>query len=133
METFGFEGAVEPEPVKVDPDGMIQLFKTGFQQFSSLWKDIFSKACFKEIQNAAKMDEKQFLFPTDSWVRILYELAATFHAWDVNRLKLVELVTPLYYARVASFLKQSWEMSSQEAEGLVEEQAVKFENTKSIL
>jgi glycosyltransferase involved in cell wall biosynthesis len=133
METFGFEGAVEPEPVKVDPDGMIQLFKTGFQQFSSLWKDIFSKACFKEIQHTAKMDEKQFLFPTDSWVRILYELAATFHAWDVNRLKLIELVTPLYYARVASFVKQSWEMSSQEAEGLVEEQAAKFEKHKEYL
>ncbi len=133
METFGFEGAVEPEPVKVDPDGMIQLFKTGFQQFSSLWRDIFCKNCFKEIQNAAKMDEKQFLFPTDSWVRILYELAATFHAWDVNRLKLIELVTPLYYARVASFVKQSWEMSSQEAEGLVEEQGVKFEKHKEYL
>ena len=65
------------------------------------------------------MDAKKFVFPTDSWVRILYELAATFHAWKVNRLKLIELVTPLYYARVASFVKQSMKMSSLEAEQLV--------------
>ena len=133
VETFGFEGYSEPEPVKVDLEGIIQLFKIGFQQFSSLWKDIFSEACFDEIQKAAAMDSNQFYFPTNSWVRALYELAATFHAWSVNRYKLIDLVTPLYYARVASFVRQSLKMSSQEAEALVEEQAVKFEEQKDYL
>ena len=79
------------------------------------------------------MDSNQFYFPTDSWVRILFELAATFHVWSINRYKLIDLVTPLYYARVASFVRQSLEMSSQEAEALVEEQAVKFEEHKDYL
>ena len=79
------------------------------------------------------MDSSQFNLPTDAWVRILYELAATFHSWSVNRYKLVDLMTPLYYARVASFVRQSWEMSSQEAEDLVEEQALKFEKQKDYL
>ena len=48
-------------------------------------------------------------------------------------MKLIELVTPLYYARVASFVRQSWDMSSQEAENLVEEQALKFEEQKDYL
>ncbi len=42
-------------------------------------------------------------------------------------------MTPLYFARVASFVRQSWEMSSLEAEALVEEQAVKFEEQKDYL
>jgi hypothetical protein len=133
LELFGFEGSSEPEPVKVDLDSMVERFKVGFQQFSSLWNDIFSKACFKEIQKIAKMDAKEFFFPTDSWVQILYELAATFHLWSANRLKLIELVTPLYYARVASFVRQTFEMSSQEAENLVEEQALQFEKHKNYL
>jgi len=133
VEIFGFEGCSEPEPVKVDLDGIIQRFRIGFQQFSPLWKDIFSKSCFNEIQKAVKMDSNQFYFPTDSWVRILFELAATFHVWSINRYKLIDLVTPLYYARVASFVRQSLEMSSQEAEALVEEQAVKFEEQKDYL
>ena len=133
LEIFGFEGAIDPEPVKVDLDNLIERFKIGFQQFSSLWKDIFSKDCFKEIQKAAEMNGSAFHLSTDVWVRILYELAATFHTWSVNRLKLIELVTPLYYARVASFVRQSWNMSSQEAENLVEEQALKFEEQKDYL
>jgi hypothetical protein len=133
VETFGFEGYSEPEPVKVDLEGMVQHFKIGCQQFSPLWKEIFSKEGFDEIQKTAKLSADQFAFSTDSWVRILYELAATFHTWSVNRYKLVELVTPLYYARVASFVRQTREMSSQDVETLVEEQAVRFEKQKDYL
>ena len=42
-------------------------------------------------------------------------------------------MTPLYFARVASFVLQSGEMTSLEAETLVEEQAVKFEDQKDYL
>ena len=133
VETFGLEGYVEPEPVNVDIEGMIEHFKIGFQQFSSLWKDIFSKACFDEIENAVEMDSNQFYLPTDAWAQILYELAATFHSWSVNRYRLIDLMTPLYYARVASFVRQSWDMTSQEAEELVEDQALKFEEHKDYL
>lgn len=133
LETFGFEGTLEPEPVNVNLDLMIELFKTGFQQFSPLWKDIFSKVCFQQIEKTVKMDSSQFHLPTTAWVKILYELAATYHLWTVNRSKLVDVMTPLYFARVASFVRQSWEMSTQEAEVLVEEQAVNFEEQKDYL
>jgi glycosyltransferase involved in cell wall biosynthesis len=133
LETFGFEGASEPEPVKVNLDLMIELFKTGYKQFSPLWKDIFSKDSFEQIRKTAKMNPKQFRLPTDSWVQILYELAATYHLWTVNQDKLLDMMTPLYFARVASFVRQSWDMSSQEAEALVEEQAMKFEEQKDYL
>jgi len=133
LETFGYEGAPEPEPVKVNLEGLVELFKTGYQQFSPLWKDILSRECFEAITKSAEMDARTFRLPTDMWVKILYELAATFHAWQVNRTKLLDLMTPLYFARVASFVRQSWDMSSQEAEELVEEQAMKFEEQKDYL
>jgi hypothetical protein len=43
------------------------------------------------------------------------------------------MMTPLYFARVASFVKQTWDMSTLEAEELIEEQAVKFEKQKDTL
>ena len=133
LETFGFEGAPEPEPVKVNLDLLIDLFKTGYQQLSPLWRDIFDEDSFKQISQAACMDAKDFHLPTESWVKILYELAATYRLWTVNRGKLVDMMTPLYYARVASFVRQSRNMSSREAEELVEEQAVRFEEQKDYL
>jgi glycosyltransferase involved in cell wall biosynthesis len=133
VEMFGYEGYTEPEPVKVNLENMIELFKMGYQQFSALWREIFSEGCFAEIKKAFELDSSQFHLSTNAWVQILYELAATFHLWTVNRNKLLDLVTPLYYARVAAFVRQSWEMSSQEAEALVEEQAMRFEEHKEYL
>jgi glycosyltransferase involved in cell wall biosynthesis len=133
LETFGFEGYVEPEPVNVNIAGLIDLFRAGFQQFSPLWRDIFSNESYEQIRKLIEMEPDHFFLPTEAWIQILYELAATFHLWTVNRGKLLDLVTPLYFARVASFVLQSWEMTSEEAEALVEEQAVEFEEQKDYL
>jgi hypothetical protein len=133
VDTFGHKNSIEPEPVGVDLEGMIERFKVGFQQFSSLWKEILSPDCFAEIQKASDLDARDFHLPTPIWVRSLYELAATFHAWTHNRFKIIEVVTPLYYARVASFVRETWDMTSEAAESLVEDQAFQFEAHKDYL
>jgi len=133
LETFGFEGDQDPETVSVNLEGMIDNFKIGYGQFSSLWSEIFSEDSFDEIKKAASLDSSSFHVSTGTWVKILYELAATFHKWTVNRNKLIDLMTPLYYARVASFVRQSGDMSSTQAEALVEDQALKFEDQKDYL
>lgn len=133
VEIFGFEGTLEPEEVRINIPDIVDHFKTGFQQFSSLWQTIFCAECFEAIKKASTLDASDFFLPTHAWVHILYELAATFHSWTVNRYKLIDLMTPLYYARVASFANKSWEMTSLEAEELVEEQAQEFEKHKPFL
>ncbi|MEJ2588984.1 MAG: glycosyl transferase family 2, partial [Deltaproteobacteria bacterium] len=133
LETFGYEGTLEPEPVNVNLDLMIDLFKTGYKQFSPLWEQVFSRDCFDQIAKVSKLDSDHFHFSTEMWVKLLYELAATFHLWSVNRHKLVDMMTPLYFARVASFVRQSWDMSIHDAEALVEEQALRFEEQKEYL
>jgi hypothetical protein len=133
IETFGHKNSIEPEPVSVDLGGVLEKFKDGFQHFSSLWKEIFCAECFSEIQKASELGVRDFHLPTSVWVQILYELAATFHAWKRNRFKIIEVVTPLYYARVASFIRRTWDMTSEAAEEVVEEQALQFEKHKDYL
>ena len=133
VKTFAHPGNSEPEEVKANFELMINQFKVGFKQFSPLWKDIFCADCFEEIKKVHRMGAKRFHLPSETWVQILYELAATFHSWTHNRMRLVELVTPLYYGRVASFVRESWDMSSAGAERLVEEQAQRFEDQKDYL
>ncbi len=133
VETFGHKNSIEPEAIRVDLEGVIEKFKVGYGHFSSLWKEIFCAECFAEIQKASELGTKDFRISTPVWVQILYELAATFHAWKRNRFKIIEVVTPLYYARVASFIRETWEMTSEAAEAVVEEQAVQFETDKDYL
>lgn len=75
----------------------------------------------------------KFVMPVKTWAMVLYETAATFHHWKYNRTQLVNLVTPLYLGRVASFINQTLKMSTSEAEELVQEQAQVFEDYKDYL
>ena len=133
LETFGMEGYREPEPVHVDIEALVEKFKVGFSHFGVLWKEIFSPRCYRDIEELAGLRSLEFTMPVETWVGVLYELAATFHAWKKNRHMLVELVEPLYYGRVASFVNETRSMDSFESEKLVEDQARAFEEQKGYL
>lgn len=123
----------EPEPIEVNLQKLVNGFKFGLRHFGSLWKEIFCPDCFDAINAAAAIDENRFRLPSDTWVRIVYEIAATFHHWPANQRTLVDLMTPLYYGRVASFINETWDMDSLQAERAVEEQAQLFVDAKDYL
>ena len=130
---FGLQGFMEPEPINVDLGRLVTEYKTGFRQFRGLYRDIFCPECFEELRQCATKAKTKLIMPVTTWVHILYETAATFHSWTHNRTQLVNLVTPLYLGRVASFINQTKDMSSSEAEQVVEEQAQVFEDYKDYL
>jgi glycosyltransferase involved in cell wall biosynthesis len=130
---FGLQEFKEPEPIKVNLDRLVTEFKTGFRQFRSLYQDIFCPECFEELRRCAGEAKTKFVMPVSTWVHVLYETAATFHHWTHNRTQLVNLVTPLYLGRVASFINQTKKINSFQAEEVVEEQAQVFEDNKGYL
>ncbi|MGH7846284.1 MAG: glycosyltransferase [Candidatus Binatia bacterium] len=133
VETFGEIIAVEPEPVEISLDGLIYNFKQGFQNFGVLWKEVLSGPCYEVLVGLRDAEGGNFFLPARHWAKILYELAATFHHWPTNRDKLIDVMSPLYYARVASFVNETAKLKSLEVEQLIEEQAELFENEKSYL
>ncbi|MEW5722111.1 MAG: glycosyltransferase [Thermodesulfobacteriota bacterium] len=130
---FGLDKFMEPEPIKVDLARLVTEYKTGFRQFRSLYRDIFCPECFETLHECAAMAKTKFNLPTEAWALVLFETAATFHAWKFNRTQLVNLVTPLYLGRVASFINETRDMTSSQAEDVVEAQAQIFENHKDYL
>jgi glycosyltransferase involved in cell wall biosynthesis len=132
-EIFGGGNGAQPETVNVNLAALCRAFRHGYEQFGVFWTQIFSPESMKAIEDAVKMKDEEFVFEFNSWVSILYELAATFHRWPAHRYKLIELATPLYNGRVASFINRTIDMDSTEAESVVEEQARAFEDHRSYL
>lgn len=130
---FGLNEFMEPEAIHVDLGRLVTEYKTGFRQFKSLYKDIFCPECYEELKRCAGRAKTKFFMPVKTWVMVLYETAATFHRWTHNRTQLVNLVTPLYLGRVASFINETKKMNSAEAEEVVEAQAEVFEQYKDYL
>lgn len=130
---FGLRDFLEPDPINVDLGRLVTEYKTGFRQFKGLFRDLFSPGCFEELKKCAGMAKTKFTMPVKTWVTVLYEIAGTFHHWKDNRTQLVNLVTPLYLGRVASFINRTRKMTSSQAEEVVEEQAQIFEDRKEYL
>ncbi len=130
---FGTEKSLEPEPVQVDFERLVKEYKAGFRQFKVLYRDLFSPECFEELKKCAGLSPRKFVMSVETWAKVLFETAATFRSWTTNRANLVSLVTPLYLGRVASFINRTRDMTTVQAEQLVEEQAQLFEDQKDYL
>lgn len=132
--TYGTPTMEEPKPFTVDLPGMIDNFKGGFKNFSVLWKRIINPQSYAVLESLTKNKTKEdFVLPTEDWAKIVYDFAATFHHWKRDRGKLVEIMRPLYYARVASFINRTKDMDNTQAEEVVEQQAQVFEDLKPYL
>jgi len=124
---------VEPQPFEIKVSGLVKDFKLGFSNWREIWQKIIAPSNWKVIERLFQTDEKDFMIKTEVWAKILYDLAAAFHHWKGSRHLMVSLMTPLYFARVASFVNLTRDMSNEEAEVVVEEQAEVFEKNKGYL
>ena len=124
----------EPEPFSLDLPGMVGNYKEGFNNLSVLWEKIINPESFAVLKSLARNRKKDhFHMPTEDWVKIIYDFASTFHRWKRDRGKLVEIMRPLYYARVASFINETKDMNNAQAEEVIERQAQNFEQLKPYL
>ena len=130
---FGEKSQEEPEAVGINMDRLVREYRLGFSQFKPLYQAIFSEQVFAVLEKVAKMKSGSFGFSIETWVKVLYELAAAYHRWKINRMRLLHLMVPLYYGRVASFVNETADMDSFQAEVVVEKQAEAFEEGKDYL
>jgi glycosyltransferase involved in cell wall biosynthesis len=128
----GEEIQMEPEKFLISTQTLIESFQSGYQQFGALWQQILSEDSFISVKQLAENGDS-FELDDRQWSRILFDAASTYHCWEKNRFKLVELLTPLYYARVASYSQTVADMTDAEAEQEVEKQARVFEDEKPYL
>lgn len=133
VETIGEASTEEPEPFPVNKEVLVEKFRIGYSHFAPLWKTVLSKEDLKIIRSLKKAGPDELQIDFDLWARILYDFASTFHKWPKDRVKLVNMLTPLYYADVVSFINRTEKMSNSEAEQVIEECADRFEALKPYL
>ena len=124
---------IEPKPFEINVDKLINDFKIGHSNWKEMWQKIISPENYKVIRALAQKEKSTFILEIEVWAKMLYDLAAAFHHWKGNRQLMVSMMTPLYFARVASFVNRTKDMTNEQAEVIVEEQAEVFEQQKDYL
>jgi hypothetical protein len=124
---------VELENVEVSVDALVARFREGLDHFGPVWLKVIGKESYEQLVEVAKPAPSAVEFPADLWARVVYEFAVAYQRWSGDRRSLLEMVIPIYFARVAGFVNQTREMTTEQADVLVDEQARRFEELKPFL
>jgi hypothetical protein len=121
--------------IGINEQKLVQEFVEGFRQFGTFYKDILSFEHFEALQKAYRDGSQgsSLQIGADLWAGILYDFAFTFRNWSRNRRRLVNIMSPLYFGRTATYVDEVKSLSWEEAEAVVLRQAEKFEEKKSYL
>ncbi len=132
--TFGFKYAVGLEPVYVNFEKMIEMFRLGTKELSDIWKTFMAEELIDFINGKLSvMPNDTFNIPDEIWVDIIYSFASAYNSKKINKQHLLKSLTPLYIGRVASFVIETWQSSASEVEKKIEDLCIIFENKKGSL
>lgn len=132
---FGFRYDVGLDPINVNVERMINLFRKGGEDLSEVWGLAMKPDTLKAVVSLAKDPPSgtSFNLNDELWVRLIYEFACTARSKRMERSTLLRSITPLYLGRVASFFLEVVEMNATEFEGRVEKLCLTFEDLKPYL
>jgi hypothetical protein len=133
LPTVGVPRPVAIEPMSVDVGGLLEAFRLGVRDLSSIWELILAPDTLGEVFGLDGQDAGRFLFPDDLWARVVYDFALGHHYGVVHREHLLRSLVPLYLGRTAAYITATRRASAAATEEALEAIAVAFERQKPYL
>jgi hypothetical protein len=131
--TAGPEYDLTTESVAVGGERLHQMFCSGVVDLEQVLKSILSPGTLTQLQHAATLQESEFQFTDELWVRTIYEFAASYHHAVINRDHILQALAPLYRGRAYAFLTENSDASPEVFEARIEALCSTFERSKPYL
>jgi glucosylglycerate synthase len=131
--TFGPEHEVLLGPLRVNRKRLRQMFSSGVAELEAIFDSILSPSTLAELQRIARLDEGDFYYPAELWVKTVYEFAVSYHKSVINRDHIIQALAPLFRGRVFTFLTDNRTGSAEDVENSIESLCLEFERLKPYL
>jgi glycosyltransferase involved in cell wall biosynthesis len=131
--TFGFVYSVGLEPINVNVDKMIEMFRIGVTELAPLYASFLPEEVLSFLSDLAGRPRDSFAYPDSEWVKTIFHFALACHRKVMSQEHIIKSLTPLYLGKVASFVIETWTSSAGEVEGRLEELCLSFEREKNYL
>jgi hypothetical protein len=131
---YGFERVIAPEMIDVNHAKLIDNFESARLAQRQVWEQMLAPEQLERVMAMEIPEEPpQFHFPPELWIRCLYDTMVAFHRPGADREQLLAALTPLYFARTAGFIAETLDMTTEQAERVIDAQAREFEDLKPYL
>ena len=130
---FGFPHGVGLEPVNVDVERMLGIFREGARSLGEVWARALPESVLERTRALACAPNGAFRLDDPLWVRIVYDFALAYHRRLLPREQLLASLVPLYLGRTASFVLETRTGTAEEVEGAISALAEAFVSGKPYL
>jgi len=108
---FGMEISVNPEPLNVNLERMVQKCKEGLEEKFEIAEILLSENLAKYLEEVKK---KGFV-NDEKWIDIIFELSYKYRDEKLRK-EIIELLVPIYFGKTANFVKKTANENNQQAE-----------------
>jgi glycosyltransferase involved in cell wall biosynthesis len=132
-ELFGFRYDVGLDPIQVNVDRMVQAFQRGCDELGEIWETALDRptmAAVRKLGNGSMEPGEAFHLDDGLWADVVLAFACAYQRHPIERGMILRSLTPLYLARVASFVRDTETLVSSEVEDKIEQLCLTFENRK---
>ncbi len=131
---YGFERVVAPEPIDVSHAKLLDGFETARVAMRDAWAEMLAPEQLDRLDALEISGQApDFLFPAELWVRCLYDTLVAYQRPGADHERILAALTPIYFGRTAGFITETLEMSTDQAERVIDGQARQFEELKPYL
>jgi hypothetical protein len=159
---YGFERIVEPPPLEVNVMRLLSEFHAASLTTEATWRAMLAGPSADAVMGLAaqagrtaeeararlELDlpgsstpttlamadaTRGYAFPDDTWARVLYDLVVAARDKPDQIDAFVAALVPIYFGRVASFVIENRDLTTERAEDQVERQARELERLKPYL
>jgi hypothetical protein len=124
---------VSQDAGSVDISRMVESFQLGIRDLQEIWGLVLPPSTLFELRKLSRLPLEQFRMPDELWVRIVYDFALAHRLRTINRDHLLNSMTPLYLAWVASYAHDLETAGAEALEQRLERLFVAYESGKPYL
>jgi hypothetical protein len=121
------------DPRRINRKRLLAMFRSGVSDLESVFQAILSPATLSELREIARLEEDDFRYSAELWVKTVYEAAAAYYKSVINRDHIIQALAPLFRGRALTFLLENRNTSAPEIETHIETLCLEFERLKPYL
>lgn len=133
VDALGNAAPPVPEPSPFDVRQCLEAFRLGVANLHEIWSVALPATSLHALRKLARASDDTFALPDELWARIVYDFALAFHQRRIGRDHLLNAFTPLFWAWIASYVRQIADLNAEQAEERLEALSVRFEVEKPYL
>lgn len=135
VETIGetdYSGS--PESVSVDVGSLLDTYRKNFLSNNKVYRTVLDDSLFKVFKELRRKQESNFSLESEVWAKAVYSFTAHFRNQEqTKREELLEALRILWIGRVASYVNETRNLTTAEANRKIEEEADIFQKLKPFL